>query len=89
MLSIRAKPCITRGDNSVESVAIFFGKFLCYVGGAALGLALIALFMELAGELWIMARDKWSRILKAESMIFQFKKYREEFLDWMEEREEK
>lgn len=63
------------------------GAFVCGVGGAMLSLALIGGLCNLACALWIWASNKFRAICKAESLIFEYKKNRQEFLIWKNRRE--
>ena len=49
-----------------------------------LGLSLLALLTYLMAIIWIRASNAWRRILKAESLIYEYKKNRDEYLAWKE-----
>ena len=60
---------------------------LFWIGAAvviALGLALIACLGYLTAAAWIKASNAWRRILKAESLIYEYKQNRDEYLKWKE-----
>ena len=60
---------------------------LFWIGAAvviALGLALIAWLCYLVAVAWIAASNAWRRILKAKSLIYEYKKNRDKFLEWKE-----
>ena len=61
---------------------------LFWIGAAVvivLGLALIAYLVYWMAIMWIKASDAWRSILKAESLIYEYKKNREKYLKWKEE----
>lgn len=43
---------------------------------------LLAVFTAVVGEVWIMVNNKWRRIVRAESLIHEYKKEREQYLAW-------
>ena len=49
-----------------------------------LGLALIAWLVYWMAMMWIKASDAWRGILKAESLIYEYKKNRDKYLEWKE-----
>ena len=58
---------------------------LFWIGAAvvvALGLALIACLAYWVAKLWIKASNKWRRILQTESLIYEYKKNRDKYLEW-------
>lgn len=60
------------------------GRFLAVAGGLLLCAALVALLMELCCEAWIVASNKFRKVCRGESLIFEYHKNREEFLKWRE-----
>jgi len=68
-----------------ETAYIVFGETVCFVGGASLALLFVGAIVCLAAEVWIAARDKWFRIIKAEKLIMEFNKRRTEFESWLAE----
>ena len=63
------------------------GTIICVVGGGALGLMILALLLELACEVWVIASGKFRGVLKGESLIYEYKKNREQFLKWKQEQD--
>lgn len=60
------------------------GRFLVVAGGLLLCAALVALLMELCCEAWMAASNKFRKVCRGESLIFEYWKNREEFLEWRE-----
>lgn len=50
----------------------------------ALGLSLIAYLIYWMAIAWIKASNAWRNILKAESLIYEYKQNRDEYLEWKE-----
>lgn len=68
----------------MNSIALWLGTILMGVGGALLVLALIFFIGWLACVAWIAFSETFRGICKAESMIFEYRKNREKFLEWKE-----
>lgn len=49
-----------------------------------LGLGLIAYLGHWMAIAWIKASNAWRNILKAESLIYEYKQNRDEYLEWKE-----
>ena len=60
--------------------------FLC-VGGALLAIFVLSLLGQVAVIAWIAASNKWRNILKAESLIYEYRKNRKEYLLWREQKQ--
>lgn len=45
---------------------------------------LLAVFTAVVCEIWIMVNNKWRRIVRAESLIHEYRKEREQYLAWKE-----
>lgn len=73
----------------MDKYALFIGRILLYVGGAVLGLAIIAIIAGLTAELWIEASRRWRGIVRAESLILEYRQYQDEFKEWLRERKDK
>lgn len=69
----------------MKIVFLVVGEMFCTVGGIAIALFLIALFLEIALESWRLFSGKFRIVFKAESLIFEYKKNRKEFLRWLDE----
>lgn len=57
------------------------------VGGLLLFGVLVALAVRLMCELWIGVSIRFRSILKAESLIYEYRKNRDEFLRWRSKKE--
>ena len=60
---------------------------LFWIGAAvviALGLVLTAYLVYWMAAAWIKASNAWRGILKAESLIYEYKQNRDEYLKWRE-----
>lgn len=51
-------------------------------GGCLLVAAGVGLAALLVANIWIAASNKWRRILRAESLIYEYRQNRDEFLRW-------
>lgn len=72
----------------MDKVAFLMGEvFLVFGGTFLLGFVLAVLF-KLMCEAWVAASNRFRGICKAESLIFEYRKYREQFLEWMKISEE-
>lgn len=71
----------------MDTVFLWIGKLFCGVGGIAIALFLLFLFLEITLEAWRLFSDKFRAVCKAESLIFEYKKNREKFLRWLDEKE--
>lgn len=70
----------------METVFLWIGKVFCVVGGTAIALFLLFLFLELALEAWRLFSNKFRAVCKAESLIFEYRKHRKEFLQWLDDK---
>lgn len=60
------------------------GTFFVAIGGIAAVLAALCFFWWLADIAWIAASNRFRDICKAESLIFEYRKERKEYLWWKE-----
>jgi hypothetical protein len=67
---------------AINDFALFVGQLFLGVGGICLALALVGMIGWAAGMAWIMFSDTFRDICKAESMIFEYRKNRTEFMAW-------
>lgn len=72
----------------VDKLMMSIGAFFLIDGGALLLGAVVAFCLRFVGCMWIEASNKWRSICKAESLIFEYRKNRDEFLAWKKEQEE-
>lgn len=73
----------------MENAFLWIGKTFCIIGGIALALLLLCLLFGLAIEAWRLFSGRFRNVCKAESLIFEYKKMRKEFLQWFEENQKK
>ena len=76
-----------KGAIDVEHFALILGKIVLYAGGSLLGVLFLGVVAVAAGELWIEASRRWRGIVKAESLILEYKRCREDFKEWYKEKE--
>lgn len=72
----------------IDKVMMSVGVFSLLVGGALLLGAALALFAWIAGSAWIAVSNKWRRICRAVSLIFEYRENREKFIEWKKEQED-
>ena len=58
------------------------GKLIFGVGGGVFCLLVIGLLAYFACEAWVMFSNRFRDICKAESLIFEYRKNRHDFLIW-------
>jgi len=63
------------------------GMLICYLGGGLLCLFILGLFLRLVCAVWIAFSDRFRDICKAESLIFEYRKNRHEFMVWKHTKE--
>lgn len=70
----------------IDAVITEIGAIFVIVGGVFLMGAVSGLLIWLLSVIWIEASNKWRAILRAESLIYEYKQNRSEFLEWKENR---
>lgn len=73
----------------LDNFALFIGYAVVVVGSFALFVTMSALFIEIACELWVLASTKFRAVWKAESLVYEYNKNREKFLEWLAKGDEK
>jgi hypothetical protein len=68
----------------MDNAALMLGRILFVVGGSLLATALIAFSLWLACIAWTMFSVTFRKICQAESLIRDYRKNREKFLEWRE-----
>lgn len=68
----------------MDKIFLEFGRTICVFGGIFLGGTLMALLSQLLCEAWMAASNRFRKVCRGESLIFEYWKNREEFLKWME-----
>ena len=71
----------------IDVVMLNIGAFFLIAGGLILLAAIVGLAGCLAGRIWIKASNQWRAILRAESLIYEYKRNRFEFLEWKEKKD--
>lgn len=66
----------------IDNLMMNIGAFFLIVGGTLLLGIVCVLLVWILGCLWISASDTWRAICKAESLIFEYRKNRNEYLRW-------
>ena len=60
------------------------GAVVCVLGGGLLGIAIACFCGWLVSCAWVLFSNQFREMCKCESMIFEYRKYREQFLTWLE-----
>lgn len=66
----------------IDNVMVNIGAAFMIVGGVALVAIVISLVIYAAGWAWVAASDKWRDILRAESLIYEYRMNREAYIKW-------
>lgn len=66
----------------IDAVMVNIGAVFMIVGGAALVAILLSLVIYAAGWAWVAASDKWRDILRAESLIYEYRMNRDAYIKW-------
>lgn len=69
---------------ALERFAWWLGYAFVIIGGTELAFLLMAVIGLAACKAWISASNKFRDICKAESLIHEYRRNREEFLRWLE-----
>lgn len=68
----------------LDNFALFIGYAVITVGGFALFSIMSAFFIKIACELWVIASTNFRAVWKAESLVYEYNKNKEKFLQWRE-----
>lgn len=66
----------------IDNVMVNIGAAFMIVGGVALVAIVISLVIYAAGWAWVAASDKWRDILRAESLIYEYRMNRDAYIKW-------
>lgn len=66
----------------IDNVMVNIGAAFMIVGGAALVAVVLGLAIYFAGWAWVAASDKWRDILRAESLIYEYRMNRDAYIKW-------
>lgn len=69
----------------IDDVMMNTGALIFIVGGFLLFAAVVGIAALLVANIWIVASNKWRRILRAESLIYEYRQNRDEFMRWKHE----
>ena len=72
----------------MDKVAFLVGEIFLIFGGTFLLCCALTVLSKLMCEAWVAFSNRFRDICKAESLIFEYRKYREQFLKWMKISEE-
>ena len=72
---------------AISNVACWIGTIVLCFGGSFLALYIIGLLAYFATDVWVVFSEKFRRICKAESLIFEYRRNRTEFMAWKELKE--
>jgi hypothetical protein len=74
--------------NVMDAVFRNIGIIVCGRGGGLLCVAIVGFLGWLACWAWAAFSNKFRAVCKAESLIYEYRKYREQFLAWLKLSEE-
>ncbi len=57
-------------------------QIVSYIGGMCILAVLIGVLVGLAATVWVWVSDKWRAVCKAESLIHEYRKEREDYFAW-------
>lgn len=66
----------------IDNVMVNIGAAFMIVGGVALVAIVLSLVIYVAGWAWVTASDKWRDILRAESLIYEYRMNRDAYIKW-------
>lgn len=66
----------------MDKIFLAVGRTVCVIGTVSLSGILVALLAQLLCEAWMAASNKFRKVCRGESLIFEYHKNREEFLKW-------
>lgn len=72
----------------MDAVSRGIGIIVCGLGGGLLCLAIVGFLCWLVCCAWAAFSDRFRAICKAESLIFEYRKYHEQFMAWLKLSEE-
>lgn len=66
----------------IDTVMVNIGAAFMIAGGAALVAVVLGLAIYFAGWAWVAASDKWRDILRAKSLIYEYRMNRDAYIKW-------
>ena len=73
----------------INTLSLSIGYTFMVIGGTFLSIFLIATIASIACFAWIHASNRFRDICKAESLIHEYRRNREKFLEWLAKGDEK
>lgn len=70
--------------DTMTEIACVIGAVFMIGGAAVIAAVLVGLAWGLIGQIWIDASNRWRNICKAESLIHEYRRERENYLRWKE-----
>lgn len=74
-------------NQFADHLMMNIGAAVILTGGLALTAAIAGLMVWLAAQAWIAASNRWRDVLRGESLIYEYRQNRDEFLRWKEEQD--
>lgn len=68
--------------DTLTEIACVIGAVFMIVGAAVVAAGLIGLMCEWLAAIWIDASNRWRNICKAESLIHEYRRERENYMRW-------
>lgn len=68
----------------IDSAMMNIGAAFMLIGGVMLVAIVLGVAVYAAGLAWIAASEKWRDILRAESLIYEYRMNREYYIEWRE-----
>lgn len=66
----------------IDNVMVNIGAAFMIVGGVALVAIVLSLLIYAADWAWVAVSDKWRDILRAESLIYEYRMNRDAYIKW-------
>ena len=66
----------------IDNMMVNIGAAFMLIGGVALVAIVLGLAVYAAGLAWVAASNKWRDILRAESLIYEYRMNREAYIEW-------
>ena len=70
----------------MEDIFLAIGRIFCMIGGILIAGAILSLIGYFVAYMWIELSNRFRSILKAESLIYEYRKYKTEFMEWWKEK---
>lgn len=74
-------------NELIDNAMMNIGAFFIIAGGFLLVAGVFGVMLHLVANIWINLSNKFRRICKAESLIYEYRKNRVEFLRWKGEQD--